>query len=521
MKLLTDNGYDPTSPSSTVISDTDAPLLLGQGAQLLQQAGRAADATNALRVAAVAANVRSAHALDGVGRALWASDGTSAPASLALAAAEASAATSTQPSGLTAMRYVNAYALDPSMVTAPNNLGVWYAQNGKTDLASFYLKAANFASPQYALGGHNLAALEYGRGLGNFFTAESGQAAAIKSVGPQSLSWGYNLRSDDRGPFPAPATPSGSNSLGLLTVVIIIALLLLHTLVGKDRLTNRMGVRPTRGILGTIAGPVDAEVKKLVPGLVQPRKDLSGLLLVVGIPSLIGMLALAWAAGHGSIQVALIYLPVALLVSLLAFGANEFAQYFAARRNSGTSLHHIWPLGSVLGILSIPFGFVYGWQVITRVQPASGDTSEDAPSARRNVATRRARTGEELDMAYEAQIEAAADLDTVDTQGKTAAPVSAPSARSRLFALSPSARIFFAGLAANLVIGLIFGIAYWVTAWPSLRLGLFASMLVLAFNAVSEPPADGWTLYRRNSPVWLVLFIFASAIVVMLASSII
>jgi len=63
---------------------------------------------------------------------------------------------------------------------------------------------------------------------------------------------------------------------------------------------------------------------------------------------------------------------------------------------------------------------------------------------------------------------------------------------------------------ANIALGAVFALIYWLTGWPSMRLGLFASMLVLAFTAVSEPPADGWTLYRRNAPLWLGVFVLAA-----------
>src|SRR5207253_3679609 len=87
--------------------------------------------------------------------------------------------------------------------------------------------------------------------------------------------------------------------------------------------------------------------------------------------------------------------------------------------------------------------------------------------------------------------------------------------------LSPAARIILAGALANLLLGLLFALLYWLTGWPSLRLGLFASMLVLAFTSVSEPPADGWTLYRRNAPLWLALFTLAATVVTLLAAGLI
>jgi hypothetical protein len=49
------------------------------------------------------------------------------------------------------------------------------------------------------------------------------------------------------------------------------------------------------------------------------------------------------------------------------------------------------------------------------------------------------------------------------------------------------------------------------------RLGLFASALVLAFTSVSEPPADGWTIYRRNAPLWLAVFVLAATVATLLA----
>jgi hypothetical protein len=131
---------------------------------------------------------------------------------------------------------------------------------------------------------------------------------------------------------------------------------------------------------------------------------------------------------------------------------------------------------------------------------------------------RRSRTTEEADLTYESQAEAAAESDGRDVTVST--PVVAASTAGRL-GLSAAGRILFAGLAANLMIGLLFALVYWVTGWPSMRLGMFASMLVLAFTSVSEPPADGWTIYRRNRPLWLALFVFAATMCVLIASGVI
>jgi hypothetical protein len=164
------------------------------------------------------------------------------------------------------------------------------------------------------------------------------------------------------------------------------------------------------------------------------------------------------------------------------------------------------PLGILLGILSIPFGFVYGLQAVTGVRPGTTERESETPGPSRRVVGRRTRTSEDLDLAYEAQVEAgAADASTL-----------VPAAAGRL-GLSPAARIFFAGLVANLALGALFGLVYWLTGWPSMRLALFASMLVLAFTSVSEPPADGWAIYRRNAPLWLSIFVIAATVVTLLA----
>jgi hypothetical protein len=263
--------------------------------------------------------------------------------------------------------------------------------------------------------------------------------------------------------------------------------------------------------LGRLGQQLDSRLKGLAPALTQPQMGVRAILLAIAIPSIIGMLALAWQASRGSLMVLLVFLPVALIVSLLAFGANEIAQFIAAQRVRGATLHHNWPLGVAIGILSIPFGFLYGLQVVTGVRPAAGAAPEaETGGASRRVVGRRTRSGEELDLVYEAEANGAASVQV--------APGANASGR---LGLSPAARIYFAGMAANLFLGAVFGLVYWLTGWPSMRLALFASMLVLAFTSVSEPPADGWPLLRRNAPLWLAIFTVAATLVTLLAIGII
>jgi tetratricopeptide (TPR) repeat protein len=508
LDLLKSNNYDPVSPPTTVATDADAPDILDIGSKLLSRAGRSKEAANTIRVSAVTRNLRDARLLSGVGRQLWAYNGTLVPADAILSAADAERAAGGDTS-LAVMRYKQAYGLAPALAPAWNNLGVLYAQQGNTGRADFYLRSSGIVSPGYAWGQHNYAAYAYRQGLGNFLAAESAAGSAIKSAGARSLLWGYNLRYDERGIFPAPSGPE-NDLLSRLPALIIVLLLLLHTIVGSDRVANR-SVVPTRGVLGRLATALDARFK------IPARAGSRALVGSLAIPALVGMLGLAWGAARGSLEVALVFLPVALIAALLAFGANEVAQYLAARRAGVSTLHHNWPIGVLLGIVSIPFGFVYGWQINTRIASrVDEEGAEDASGAHTPQSRRTIRSLEERELLYEAQAEAAAD---------EAAPIAGAlpltGAGSGRLGLTTGGRIMFAGLAANLVLGLIFGLVYWLTGWPSMRLALFAQALVLAFTAVSEPPADGWTLYRRNSHLWLATFVFASTVVTLLAIGII
>lgn len=520
LKALRDNGYDPAAPEPSVVNDLDAPDILYQGGLLLAQAGQQPEATNAFRVSAVTRNLQDVRALSGAGRPVWAFNGTQVPASLMVSVGDALRGGGSDTS-FAAMRYKQAISLNPALSSAWNNLGVLYAQSGNADRARFYLSAAGRVNPNYAWGQQNLATVGYRSGIGDFVTAEQAQGAALKSAGAQALRWGYNLRYDERGGIPSPVA-APSDFLARIPGLVVLALLLLHTLVGHDRLTNRMGVLPARGVLGRLGAMLDDRLKGVAPGLITPRSDARTLLMVIGVPSVIGMLALAWGAARGALDVFLFYLPVALIASLLAFGGNELAQRVFAKRYNGYTLHHIWPLGVILGLLSIPLGFVYGWQATTRVQHASSSSGDGSGGqVGRASSGRRARTAEDLDLMREAEIEAVADGGTTSPLAAAAARpgVAMPTMPSREWVgRHPGANILLAGLLANLAIGLLFGAIYWLTGWPSMRLAMFASMLVLAFTAVSEPPADGWSLFRRRPQLWLALFVFAATVVTLIAA---
>ena len=480
LAILKQGGYDPAAISPKVSTDPDAPDILYAGALLLEKAGQQKEAINAYRVSAVVRNLHDAEGFLGAGRPLWMGNGTSVPAQALLQAGDAARRDPSVDPGIVVMRYKQAYGLNSALAPAWNNLGVWYSEKGNSAAGRSYLGLAGLASPNYAVGNHNLATEAYQSGIGNFFTAEQAQGEAIKASGPQTLGWGYNLRYDERGPLPSPSAPP-ADFLSKLGALAILILLLAHTLVGHDRMTNRMGLIPTRGVIGWLAAYLDARLKKSAPWLVTPGSDSRSLLIAIAIPALVGMFGLAWGAGHGSWGVALLYLPVALVVAALAFAANEVAQRIAARGHNATTLHHVWPVGVLLGILSIPFGFAYGWQNVTRLQTPEAAQRD---GARVGTGSRRSRTTEELDLAQEAQAEAAADSGELATTPVHGGPAAGMRTKDEWevgvgrLGLSPAARIIFAGMVANLVLGLVFAI------------GLLA-------NRLAEPAAWSLRLHAR------------------------
>ena len=325
LAVLKDGGYDPAAISPKVSTALSMrPTFCTQVRFCSEKAGQQKDAANAYRVSGVVRNLRDAQDFAGVGRPLWMGNGTSVPAEALLKTGDAARLDPNVDPGMVVMRYKQAYGLNSALAPAWNNLGVWYSQQGNAAISRVYLGLSGLASPNYALGNHNLATEAYQSGIGNFFTAEAAQGNAIKASGPQTLGWGYNLRYDERNSLPSPTSPP-ADFLSKLGALFILALLLLHTLVGNDRMTNRMGLIPTRGIIGRLAAIVDTRVKSAMPALVTPGSSTRSLVMAIAIPSVVGMLGLAWGAGHGSIVVALLYLPVALVVAALAFAANEIA----------------------------------------------------------------------------------------------------------------------------------------------------------------------------------------------------
>ncbi len=520
--ILKQNGYDPAAPKPSVGADPDASDILTQGSILLAGAGKQKESANALRVAAIVRNVRDARQMSGVGRPLWAANGTLVPASGMLAVGDALSSAGDK-SGLTGLRYREAYGLQPALAPAFSNLGVLYNEQGNKDLAKFYLQSASTISPSYIRGQQNPAAFSYKQGPGGFLAGEAAQARVIKSVGPSVASWGYSLAPDLGGNLPAPLAPPSDDPLRRIPAIALIALLLAHTLVRNDRkrfdeVKKKTILVPGRGVLGTPAQALNNSIRSTSPRLVAARSGVAGALTAIAVPTLVGMLALAWHGGRGSLDASLAYLPVALLAAFLAFAANELVQQIAARRMRGATLHHTSPFGVLLGIVTVPFGFMYGWGATTRVQSASGAR----PLAGKNAGPRNTTNVQEAALAREAEFEAEADdalMVPVDGVGAASLSPAGSGTIGRL-GLNTAASVMFAGLLANVALALVFGVIYLLTGWTSLRLAMLASVLVLAFTAVCDPPADGWTLYRRNPALWLGVFVLGALASVMLVAGV-
>jgi tetratricopeptide (TPR) repeat protein len=331
IEVLKSNGYDPVQIAQNVATDPDSPDLLYQGSLLLDQAGLKTEAANALRVSTIVRNLQDERKLSGVGRPLWSANGAPVPGDAVLQAADAQreVAQGSDTKHLAELRYEQALGLAPALAPAWNNLGVLYAERGLPDRAQVYLEGASRVSPSYALGQHNLAAFSYKQGFGDYFTAEGAQGEAIKSAGANSLNWGYGLNYDERGQLPTTAIPP-SDLMSRLPSIFILVLLLLHTLVPRDRVVNRALV-PGEGPVGKLANRVDAAISSAVPVLFTAQQGTRALLRTLIVPAIVGMIGLAWSAARGSFDVAIIFLPVALLCALIAFGANELAQYLSAR----------------------------------------------------------------------------------------------------------------------------------------------------------------------------------------------
>jgi hypothetical protein len=103
--ILKAGGYDPVTISPSVSTDPDADELMYAGALLLEASGQEGQAANAYRVAGVLANLHDAQNFSGVGRPLWADNGTSTPASLSLRTADALRRTSGADTSQAVYRY--------------------------------------------------------------------------------------------------------------------------------------------------------------------------------------------------------------------------------------------------------------------------------------------------------------------------------------------------------------------------------------------------------------------------------
>ncbi len=390
---------------------------------------------------------------------------------------------------LAGARYRQVLAVEPAATDAWTNIGIAYTRQGKTDLARNAFERAAALAPQNALAQHNLGVLRYG-----VFDLPGGEAA-FASGGAAARAGGFSLL-PATGTGPAPSVLPAGDFLVRVPALVALLLLLLHTVIPRPATeTDATAGRSAQpGVLGTLAARLPDPVSRLASPI-----SLAIAIVVAGA-------AWAWAAAANNPLIWVILLVTGLLAALVAIGGQEGVQALTARmeRTRGTTTHHLSPLGLLLAIVTAPFGLVYGWQIVTHAGAAAGAGDADDVAASTPAAPPAARGGRPA---------------TPATPAATAA-VPAFGGRPMLVgwgAMGPQARVALAGLLANVVLALLcFGL-YRLFGWPALRLALLANVAVLAFTAVSEPPAEGWYVWRRAPLLWLFLFIGAAAALTLLA----
>ncbi len=400
-------------------------------------------------------------------------DGTVRPLAYRLAEADFLRRTG---NALAAPRYAQVLAVAPNATDAQTNRGVLFTQAGDSAQARQAFDAAAAIDPTNPYAAHNAAGQAFTGNPLDLPVALAGLTAARQGAGPTALTWGNR-------PVAAPVlggVASSESGFGVrIPALATLLLLLLHTII------------PTRQ--GDTNG---GEAHGLLSGLgarLAAYREVRYWWLGAGIVAGLGW---AWALSANHLGALLLWLPLTLLAAALAVGAQEGGHRLALRREreAGQVRTHHWPLGLLLALIGAPFGVFYGW--FARTTAGAPVTAESTPTLS-NAAARAAPTG------------------TVASR-KGSLPAGADPADDRLFwrgwgAMGPAARVALAGLLANALLAVAFGIAYGFTGNPLWRIGLLGNLAVLAFTGTSEPAADGWALWRRSPLLWLLLSFAAAA----------
>jgi tetratricopeptide (TPR) repeat protein len=459
---------------------TDAPTaaFYGQLAAALEAAGRVNEAGPLYRAAA--AWEQSARAA--TENAPVSANGVPAPVQYRLA--EANYLLRRGEVALAQARYRQVLAVEPDTTDAWTNIGIAYDRQGRGDLARNAFEHAAALAPENALAAHNAGVVRYSA------LDRPGGEAAFAAGGSAAWSAGGLGLLTASGTGTQPSLAPAGDFLVRVPALVALLLLLLHTLILRP--ANETDAAPSRTPYPGVLGRLGARLPDLGSRLATP--------LSLGIAIVVAGAAWAWAAAANNPLVWVVLLVTGLLAALIAIGGQEGAQALAARleRQRGTTTHRLSPLGLLLAVLTAPFGLVYGWQIITRAGAAGGTPSDLDDTPVPALAARPSRGG----------------------AAPAAAAVPAFGGRPMLMgwgAMGPQTRVALAGLLANVVLALLaFGL-YKLAGWPTLRLILLANVAVLAFTAVSEPPAEGWYVWRRAPLLWLALFIGAAAALTLLA----